>query len=261
MALSTLSNIHQNNFTSLISSRVTFSYTGSYTQGTYGVYTYYILTTNGTLDLSLTGSSKTINYYLVGGGGSGGFNGAGQLIGGSYKYGLPGNGGNGGQVVTSSFDITSTNTYSVTIGQGGVARDFTTVPGDSTSLGGISAYGGNGGRGGLNNQSPSTSTAVNPANVAQTGCALGGLGTASGTGIAAAGDGTLCPPNGIYYGGGGGGGGNPGYGAAAGIYGGGFKTNGIANSGGGGGANKTVVQNTNRVKGYNGGSGLVVIWF
>ncbi len=267
MALSVLSTIHHSNLlanntiTTIPDGSLSLNlYDGSYTSGAYSTFTYYKITSGGTLYLNGTG---TLNYYIVGGGGQGGagcYNGGGAVD-------CGGNGGNGGVIKTGSIQITGlNNTNIITIGAGGTsvqATNYSGVQGGTTSIGSlVSGAGGLGGRGG--------SRGAATAQTSVTDSAIGGKGSQTNTFTNGANGTISCLPlSNVKYGGGGGGSGRAsttfGYG---GITGGGIGGSsvvvigqyGTANTGGGGGGGSGSGGSTGGVGGY-GGSGLVVIWF
>jgi hypothetical protein len=240
-----------------------YSLTGTYTVSN-NVITF---TGNGTITFY---ESYTVNYILVGGGGGGG---GGQTI----AYG----GGGGGQVLQGSFTNTYLNTYTITVGSGGIgginfpaqnglnSSITSNAPLSITSSGGLGApynttptygNGGNSGSSGTGgvfyNGFPPAPSTINGVN--------GGGGSSGQQGVPS-GNGGLNNTNSQYGGGGGGGSGNGFTSGGSGVGGGGnggsgqsgsiFNgTNGTANTGGGGGGS-SFASNT----GGNGGSGVVIL--
>ena len=96
-------------------------------------------TSTGTSTFEVVSGSGDVEYLIVGGGGAGGFHG------GNSSSHAAGAGGAGG-FVTSSTTV-SPQSYSVTIGAGGVSRssDLTAESGEDSSIFGIIALGGGGG--------------------------------------------------------------------------------------------------------------------
>ena len=115
------------------------NYSNVYTNGSYKIYAY--KTTGSTNTISVTGASAfnpaKLQIFAIGGGGSGGAEQAG--------------GGGGGGVVQSIITLTSNDTISVTVGDGGPSSSRG-VTGGNTTIGfttntsyNITAYGGGGG--------------------------------------------------------------------------------------------------------------------
>jgi hypothetical protein len=114
-------------------------------------YTYVFFNVNGSYNFSLNttlNNPATIYYVIIGGGGGGGASFSPNTYGGG--------GGGGGNLVAGSFTISSAQTITVTVGNGGNPGINTTgqsgVQGSesliSPRLGSIIAYGGSGGEGG-----------------------------------------------------------------------------------------------------------------
>jgi hypothetical protein len=195
-SLSTIQNIHR--YKQIIIPNIPFSYeyTGTSTLSTMGIYNVLELLTPGTLTISGT---KTISYYVIGGGGGGG---RGKQNSSTSSWG--GNGGNGGVSATSSFTIdnVANNTYSISVGNGGAGRTAGdgTQGGTSSIIGNslnISCARGLGGRGGLTSQAINTTVS---------GSALGGtMRNTAGASNGGAGI-NIFIPNNTRYGGAGGGG-------------------------------------------------------
>ena len=151
------------------------------------------LNTTWTAPPTITGS---VTYLIVGGGGAGG---------GAYDTGAAGGGG-GGEVETGTFTATASNTYSLTVGGGGLAptpaysgstKEYNGDPGNDSSISGsdittLTAVGGSGGNrsraggngaGGTSFTSPSTaSTGGNGGGNTGVGNSGGGGGGSSGNG-------------------------------------------------------------------------------
>jgi hypothetical protein len=216
-------------------------------------------------------AQNTLEILGVGGGGGGGLENA--------AYGSGGGGGGGGQVASWTTSYSSGQTYTVTIGAGGVGSSYTggvvyqssngnasTIVIDSTTY---TAFGGNRGLDATSNSNAGTggsglsnsgaggrggikSISSNPIS-GGTGSTYGWLDITS--------DGVL--NSGMRYVAGGGGGGNyqgqPGSGAAAGGLGGGgtSNTSGTINTGGGGGGGNGT--SWYAPSGGSGGSGLVIL--
>jgi hypothetical protein len=242
-----------------------YSLTGTYTVSN-NVITF---TGNGTITFY---ESYTVNYILVGGGGGGG---GGQTI----AYG----GGGGGQVLQGSFTNTYLNTYTITVGSGGIgginfpaqnglnSSITSNAPLSITSSGGLGApynttptYG-NGGNSGSSGTGGVFYNGFPPAPSTINGVNGGGGARSSGQQGVPSGNGGLNNTNSQYGGGGGGGSGNGFTSGGSGVGGGGnggsgqsgsiFNgTNGTANTGGGGGGS-SFASNT----GGNGGSGVVIL--
>jgi len=85
-------------------------------------------------------------YAEIQGSGAAGCNGIGDLSG---AAGSVGPGGGGGELVFAFMDVTPGNTIAVTVGAGAVANGGSTVNGNPSSVGPISAVGGQGGDGGF----------------------------------------------------------------------------------------------------------------
>ena len=136
-----LSTIDRNNLESTVAtasggSSATLTATGTYTQVSNGIYTLYIFTNSGTLQVT---SGSTCYILAVGGGGSGGVDQSG--------------GGGAGGFVESTVVMSGTDTLTVSIGAGGVSANTpgcgiggqggnTTVNFTSSSSNNITAYGG-----------------------------------------------------------------------------------------------------------------------
>ena len=85
---------------------VTFISASGGIETTSGSFKLHTFNSNGSFVVhSLGSSTNTIEYLVVGGGGGGGSN--------------TGGGGGGGQLVTGSFDLTSTGTFSMGVGNSG----------------------------------------------------------------------------------------------------------------------------------------------
>ena len=119
---------------------------------------YYFLTNFGSGSLTLNASGYTVNYYMIGSGGSG-------LIASDYSYG--GGGGGGGQYLSGTL---TNGTYLFDLGQSGGSVTIgsnTANPGQNagtpnTENGGLGGSGNNGGNGGDNDGvSPSNGTPLN----------------------------------------------------------------------------------------------------
>lgn len=248
-----------------------FSGGSIYIDGDYCVNTF---TSNGTLEVDNSEVTNATVLVVAGGGGGG--------------YGRGGGGGAGGYQYNSSFNITI-QSYSVTVGDGGLDDEdgndsiFSTITAIGGGSGGGEAGfgsqttgrdGGSGGGGISVSQAGGVGSQGNNGGIGQSGASdnRGGGGGGAGA-VGASGDST---PNGgvgllnsingtaVYYAGGGGGGGNSGTPGAGGNGGGGagtvtpFATGGAgtANTGGGGGGG---AGGANRGHGGAGGSGIVII--
>ena len=124
----------------------TYTATGTYQEYAYTINTIEYISIKFTDDGTITFDQDTaVDYLVVGGGGSGGRNGAG------------GGGGGGGGVNVDENITFNSDTYTITIGDGGVfsgaANTMGTTGGDTT-FGTIVAKGGGGGGGGMNAASP-----------------------------------------------------------------------------------------------------------
>lgn len=101
---------------------------------------YHLYTTSGTFSASV-GSGRSVNYLVVGGGGGGGDR--------------HGGGGGAGGLLTGTFNLSLTTTYTVTVGGGGAGGNYEgsvgtprgagTKGGDSSISGVATAFGGGGG--------------------------------------------------------------------------------------------------------------------
>lgn len=195
---------------------------------------------------------NSITALVVGGGGGAGFN--------------SGGGGSGGAVVSTTISHDGSGLFPI-VGAGGyrnaggVFPFASTANGDTSTLSGVNAAGGNSG---ANYRSPDYSPA--PGGVSVNGYGAGGQGSTSGANASAGSAGLSSSITGTatYYGGGGGGGGWAGTrsGGAGGNGGGGAGgtsgdgTSGTKNTGGGGGGNATGSSTAG-----NGGSGVVILSF
>ena len=194
----------------------------------------------------------SINALVVGGGGGAGHN--------------SGGGGSGGGVIESTFSA-SVSAYFPIVGTGGTGNTGGVFPfaasanGETSTVGGIIAPGGNSG---FNYKNPEYYPASGGASV--NGYGAGGRGSTSGANAVAGSSGLSSSITGAptFFGGGGGGGGWGGdrNGGAGGSGGGGAGstsgngTSGLKNTGGGGGANAT----SGTIAG-NGGSGVIILSF
>ena len=247
-----------NNWLQLTDSR--FSLSGG-SQSTFGNYTLFTFTSNGTLSVSGSGA---IDVLVVGGGGAGG------LPSGNSNYG--GGGGAGGLVWVTGYNVSS-GTYSMVVGNGG-AKDNSTSGArgntgqDSTAFGltakggggggsqGGTSTGGTGGSGGGGGYTGGNSGGAAATQPSQSNSGVGTLVYNLGN----AGSNANTNPNG---GGGGGGAGGAGFSSGASTNGGaGFNMSallgtGVGDSGwfagGGGGTNATT--NSGTYAGSNGGNG------
>ena len=250
------------------------------TSGNFKIHTF-TTTGSSTFTINSLGNnsiSNTIEFLVIGGGGGGGaqrFD-----IGPSIPTG--GGGGAGGVARTGSLTVTSSGTFSVTVGDGGAGATFSSVggfgfqgieaeSGISSSFLNISASGGNGGvapSGGGANRGNGGS------NADFTGGAAGGVQIRSGGGGAGAGQNGQSaisdnePGDGgngflssitlvsTYYGGGGGAvtTGDANFGTGGNGGGGNGYATGSANTGGGGGGNAG-----DGGTGFKGGSGVVIV--
>ena len=263
---------------------------------TYGSYTLYTFTTNGSISFP---SDVSAQVLIVGGGGGGGYTNSGEGAG----------GGGAGSVGVGQLKLVSRKTYSITVGNGGSGGigssntigkngENSSIIGDTISetangggyggsnIGGSGQAGGNGGSGGggaagWQNQGYGTSsggsgTLTYYANNGGQGYWNGSGGSGGGASAAGTkptsnsvgangGSGYIWTINSTPYGGGGGGGAftnsSTAYGTG-GIGGGGTggpnENNGTVNTGGGGGGGSKSVGITSS-NGGNGGSGIVII--
>jgi hypothetical protein len=243
---------------------------------------------------SLTVSNRVSASYLVVAGGGGGGNSGGS----TYGTTSGGGGGGAGGLTTSTFTLSTANTYTILVGAGGSASGYSkginsTISG--TGLTTVTAFGGGlggtayyyldktGGSGGGASYSTSAGTAIsgqgnNGASYTagtEAGAGGGGAGAVGTTNTSnnggAGGNGSASSISGssvTYAGGGGGGSGYSvgGLGAAGGTGGGGAGGNrnavgtaGTANLGGGGGGAGGIDPAGSVRAGGNGGSGIVII--
>lgn len=195
---------------------------------------------------------NSITALVVGGGGGAGFN--------------SGGGGSGGAVVSTTISYDGTGLFPI-VGaggyrnSGGVFPSASTANGDTSTINGVNAAGGNSGS---NYRSPDYSPA--PGGVSANGYGTGGQGSTSGANASAgsAGFSSSITGTATFYGGGGGGGGWAGSrtGGAGGNGGGGAGntngdgTSGTKNTGGGGGSNSSSLN----IPG-SGGSGVIILSF
>ena len=204
------------------------------TTGTTAVISWGILNTTVTPSTALYSLPYAVSYMAVGGGGGGGSN--------NIAFpGFPGGGGYGGQVIQSTFTVTTGNTYTVTIGGGGsggsagtnTSAFFTDALGGLTgNVATIPTYGADGGDGGYD------------VNAGDSGLVTGNGGD-GGAGVLN----TFFNDN-RYYGGGGGGAGYEG------NYGGNYYSTPAKNAGGGvGDGTEAINSGTNGSNGFGGGGG------
>ena len=238
-------------------------------------YRIHYFTETGTDTLTVTNPGE-VEYLIVAGGGSGGGGGG---------------GGGAGAVVSSGMATVSPGSYTVEVGTGGnKTNNDSGVPGNSSSVFGITSTGGDGGLGGPG--SPGSDGANNSDFQGGSGTGTtdsfnsnlpynsgGGAGSAESPPDATAttggdgGSGILSSITGVlsFYGGGGGGGGHspkpPGGFGKGGIGGGGDASqntnddglNGQPNTGGGGGGAYTLSFSSGGGSGGAGGSGIVIV--
>jgi len=216
-------------------------------------YTIAKFTTVGSGDYTIPAGVTTVEYLVVGGGGSGG------TSNGSTK--LSWRGGYGGEVEAGTgFAVTPATTVTVTVGDGGAhASSSAGNPGASSVFSTVTA------RGGFESQGYSSTTAMDGGWGGYDANAGGAYsGTTGGTG--GGGVSNSITGSAYAYAGGGGGAGSPapGAGGAGGTSGGGNGStfasntaqNGTANTGGGGGGGGSI---STTQYGGNGGSGVVII--
>lgn len=239
-----------------------FTYTGSYKivddnnnviTSTLGNWKIRFLTSGTLTFTNLRGAANGIDVFLVGGGGNGGRNSASNST-----TGCPGGGG-GYTKTQKAISVTTTGTYSITVGGSGgntSAFGYTANAGKNASQwsaggnggsgGGGGTYGGNGGSNGGNGE---TVNSNQPGGKGQ-GSTTREFGESTGTLYSGGGgSGTDMACSKIGYGGSGGGG-------RGAIYGGRQKAlAGVANTGGGGGGDCEGEVGLNA----SGGSGIVII--
>mgnify|MGYP000019239854 CR=1 FL=1 len=123
---------------------VSYTATGNYTVYTNGIYTgivfEYDTLYNGAASINFSNAPPNASLIMVGGGG-GGWSGTDNI---GTNSGQPSGGGGGGVIYYQNLQLSSSTTYNITIGQGGIgATPISSASNGNTSLfGSYNAYGG-----------------------------------------------------------------------------------------------------------------------